>query len=155
MQFTIKNNKRHSTATAFLKPALRRSNLTVKIKTLVKRVIIENGTATGVEVLNAYTNSERINCNKEVIIAAGAIQSPQILMLSGIGDATELKRVGIDVLLPLPGVGKNLQDHVWTGVSTAATVETGNALLKPWKMTKSVLQHLFFKKSYSVNILIE
>lgn len=155
LQFTIKNNKRHSTAAAFLKPALRRSNLTVKTNTLVKRVIIENGTATGVEVLNSYTNSERINCDKEVIVAAGAIQSPQILMLSGIGDPTELKRVGIDVLMALSGVGKNLQDHVWTGISAMATTETANSLLRPWKMTKAVLQHLFFKKGPMGNSPLE
>ncbi len=146
LQFTIKNNKRHSTADAFLKPAMKRSNLTIKTKALVKRVIIENGQATGVEVVSSYSNSERINCSGEVIVSAGTIQSPQILMLSGIGDPTELKRVGIDVLNPLPGVGKNLQDHVWTGVSAETVVETGNSLLKPWNMFKSITQYLLFKK---------
>jgi choline dehydrogenase len=146
LQFTIKNNRRHSTAAAFLQPAIRRPNLTVKINTLVKRVIIENGRATGVEVETAYVKSERINCNCEVILSAGAIQSPQILMLSGIGDPTELKKVGIDVIMDLPGVGKNLQDHFWSGVSANATMPTGNSLLKPWDMTKALLQYLFFKK---------
>ncbi len=146
LQFTIKNNKRHSTAAAFLKPALRRPNLTVKTNTFVKRIIIENGRATGVEAQTGNANSERINCSREVILSAGAIQSPQILMLSGIGDSTELKRVGIDVLMALPGVGKNLQDHVWSGVSAEATLPTGNSLLKSWNMTKSLLQYLFFKK---------
>ncbi len=146
LQFTIKNNKRHSAATAFLKPAMKRNNLTVKTKTLVKRVIIENGCAVGVEVLTSYSDSERINCSREVILSAGAIQSPQILMLSGIGDAVELKRVGIDVLIALPGVGKNLQDHVWSGVSSVATVETGNSVLKKWSMRKAILEHFFFNK---------
>jgi choline dehydrogenase len=146
LQFTIKNNKRHSTAAAFLKPALRRPNLTVKTNTMVKRIIIENGRATGVEAQTAHSNSERINCSREVILSAGAIQSPQILMLSGIGDPTELKRVGIDVLMALPGVGKNLQDHFWTGVSADATMPTGNSLLKPWNMTKALIQYLLFKK---------
>lgn len=146
LQFTIKNNKRHSTAAAFLNPVLKRSNLTVKTKMLVKRVIIENGMAVGIEALTSYSNSERINCSGEVIVAAGAIQSPQILMLSGIGDPTELKRVGIDVLMALPGVGKNLQDHFWSGVSATANTETGNSLLKKWNMTKAVIQHLLFKK---------
>ena len=155
MQFTIKNNKRHSTAEAFLKPAMKRSNLTVKTKALVKRVIIENGQATGVEVITSYSDSERINCSGEVLLSAGTIQSPQILMLSGIGDPTELKRVGIDVLNALPGVGKNLQDHVWTGVGAETIVQTGNSLLKPWNMIKSLTQYLLFKKGPLCNSPIE
>ncbi len=155
LQFTIKNNKRHSTAAAFLKPALRRPNLTVKTNTFVKRIIIENGRATGVEAQTAQSNAERINCSGEVILSAGAIQSPQILMLSGIGDPTELKRVGIDVLMALPGVGKNLQDHVWSGVSAEATMPTGNSLLKPWNMAKSLLQYLFFNKGPLANSPLE
>ncbi len=115
LQFTIKNNQRHSTAKAFLKPVMNRPNLTVRTGTLVKRVIIEDGAAVGVEVLTHDSNSERINCNKEVILCAGAFQSPQLLMLSGIGDQAELRMHGIDVLKHLPGVG-NLQDHVWSGV---------------------------------------
>jgi len=146
LQFTIKDNRRHSTADAYLKPVLKRSNLTVKTKTLVKRVIIENGQAVGVEVQTSYSGSERINCSGEVILTAGAIQSPQLLMLSGIGDPAELKRVGIDVLQALPGVGKNLQDHVWSGVTALANTETGNSLLKKWNMRKAILQHLLFRK---------
>ncbi len=155
LQFTIKNNKRHSAADAFLKPVIKRSNLTVKTKALVKRVIIENGQATGVEVITSYSNSERINCSGEVLLSAGTIQSPQILMLSGIGDSTELKRVGIDVLNPLPGVGKNLQDHVWTGVSSETVVQTGNSLLNPWNMFKSLTQYLLFKKGPLCNSPLE
>ncbi|MFX5210925.1 GMC family oxidoreductase N-terminal domain-containing protein, partial [Acinetobacter baumannii] len=80
------------------------------------------------------------NCSKEVILSAGAIQSPHILMLSGIGDPTELKKVGIDVLVPLSGVGKNLQDHVWSGVTALTNVATANSLLKPFNMAKAALQ---------------
>lgn len=145
LQFTIKNNQRHSAADAFLKPILKRPNLKVKTKAYVKRIIIENGKAVGVDVKTSYSESERINCSGEVILSAGAIQSPQILMLSGIGDPVELKKVGLDVLVPLPGVGKNLQDHVWSGASAFTNVETGNALLKPWNKTKAALKHLLFK----------
>lgn len=146
LQFNIKNNKRYSAAAAFLKPALRRKNLVVKTNTRVKRILIENGRAVGVEVSSPYTQSERINCNREVLLSAGAIQSPQLLMLSGIGDSTELKRVGIDVLVALPGVGKNLQDHFWSGVTMQTNTASANSLLKPWNKTKAVLQHLLFKK---------
>ncbi|HLD52279.1 MAG TPA: GMC family oxidoreductase N-terminal domain-containing protein [Sediminibacterium sp.] len=146
LQFNIKNNKRFSAADAFLKPAMKRKNLVVKTNTRVKRVIIENGRAVGVEVSSAYTQSERINCNKEVLLSAGAIQSPQLLMLSGVGDSTELKRVGIDVLVALPGVGKNLQDHFWSGVTIETNTPSANSLLKPWNKRKAILQHLLFKK---------
>jgi len=145
LQFNIKKSKRFSAADAFLKPAMKRKNLVVKTNTRVKRVIIENGRAVGVEVSSAYTQSERINCHKEVLLSAGAIQSPQLLMLSGIGDATELKRVGIDVLVALPGVGKNLQDHFWSGVTIETNTPSANSLLKPWNKTKAILQHLLLK----------
>lgn len=146
LQFTIKKNQRHSTAKAFLKPVLNRPNLTIRTNTLVKRVIIEDGAAVGVEVLSANSSSERINCSNEVILSAGTIQSPQILMLSGIGDQSELRIHGIDVIRHLPGVGKNLQDHVWSGVSALSDMPTANSLLKPWKMAKALFQHLLFKK---------
>jgi choline dehydrogenase len=155
LQFTIKKNRRHSTASAFLKPAMRRSNLTVRTSTHVKRILIEHGRAVGVEVMTSYSESERINCSGEVILSAGAIQSPQILMLSGIGDPGELSKQGIDIIRPLPGVGRNLQDHVWTGVSSLATIPTANSMLKPWNMFKAFLQHLLFKSGPLSNSPIE
>ena len=155
LQFTIKKNKRHSTADAFLRPAMRRPNLTVRTNTYVRRILVEHGRAEGVEVITGYSESERINCSKEVILAAGAIQSPHILMLSGIGDPQELGKQGIDILFPLQGVGKNLQDHVWTGVSTLSMIPTANSLLKPWNMGMAFLQHLLFKTGPLSNSPIE
>ena len=155
LQFTIKKNKRHSAADAFLKPAMRRSNLTVRTNTHVRCVLIEDGRAVGVEVITSYSDTERINCSKEVILSAGAIQSPQILMLSGVGDPQELTKQGIDVKHPLPGVGKNLQDHVWAGVSSLSVIPTANSLLKPINMGKAVLQHILFKSGPLSNSPIE
>ncbi len=146
LQFTIKNNQRHSTATAFLKPAMKRKNLTVRTHCQVKNILVENGRAVGVEVMVGQTGAERINCSKEVILSAGAIQSPHLLMLSGIGDPIELGRQGINIIHPLPGVGKNLQDHIWTGVSVNTIIPTSNALLSPLNMGKALLQHLLLKK---------
>lgn len=155
LQFTIKRNKRHSCATAFLKPALRRSNLKVRIHTHVSSILIEHGRAVGVEVVTRDAAAERINCKKEVILCAGAIQSPQILMLSGIGDPAELSKQGIDIKFSLPGVGKNLQDHVWTGISCQSTIATGNSLLRPVNMAKAVFQQLLFKSGPLGNSPIE
>jgi choline dehydrogenase len=146
LQFTIKDNRRQSTATAFLKPALKRRNLTVRTQAQVSQILIENGRAVGVEVLLANGRHERINCTDQVVLAAGAIQSPQLLMLSGIGDPVELGKQGIDVLHALPGVGKNLQDHVWSGVSAFTNIPTANAILAPMSMAKALLQYLFLKK---------
>lgn len=145
LQFNIKDNKRFSTAAAFIKPILKRKNLTIKTNTRVNRILIENGRAVGVEVSYGSVTAERVNCYREVVLSAGAIQSPQILMLSGIGDPVELKKVGIDVLTSLPGVGKNLQDHFWSGVSMETNAPSANSILKPWNKTKAILQYLLLK----------
>ena len=110
-QLTLKNGLRCSSADAYLKPAKTRKNLTIFKNMIVSKVIISNMRAVGIE---AIINGERqnINANQEVILSAGAIGSPQILMLSGVGDAKELRGNGIDVIHNLPGVGKNLQDHL-------------------------------------------
>jgi choline dehydrogenase len=155
LQFTIKNNKRHSAADAFLKPALHRKNLTVRTKLLVKKIIVEKGKASGVEVLTNEGDSEKIYCSKEVILSAGTIQSPAILLHSGIGDAGELKKAGVEVQLHLPGVGKNLQDHIWAPVSRLANIPTANNTIKPVNMVKALLQYLFVKEGPLCNSPIE
>lgn len=108
--FTIKNGRRCGTARAYVRPSLRRQNLKLVTHALVRRLIVEDGRVSGVE----YERGGQIcraDAAREVILSAGAINSPQILMLSGIGDARELKAVGIEPVLDLPGVGRNLQDH--------------------------------------------
>jgi choline dehydrogenase len=107
--FTIAGGRRASTARAFLAPARARPNLTVRTGALVSRVLIRHGCATGVE----YQRDGRAEqvAAREVILSAGAFGSPQMLMLSGIGPAEHLRSVGIEPVLDLPGVGRNLQDH--------------------------------------------
>ena len=109
--FTIRNGKRWSTASAFLRPAMHRPNLMVEINALTHRIIVENGRATGVAFAQGGA-LRRATATREVILSAGAVNSPQILLLSGIGDAVELARHDIPVVHDLPGVGRNLQDHV-------------------------------------------
>ena len=109
--FTIRRGWRCSAATAFLAPAARRPNLTVETRALARRVVLEGGRATGVE----YRSGRKVvtaRAEKEVVLAAGVVNSPQLLMLSGIGDAEELGPHGISVAHHLPGVGRNVQDHV-------------------------------------------
>ncbi|MEX0406743.1 choline dehydrogenase [Aquibium sp. LZ166] len=109
--FTIKAGKRWSTSFAFLRPVLSRPNLTVETDALTERLLVENGRAVGVRFAQGGTTREA-RAEREVVLASGTVNSPQLLMLSGIGPADELAAHGIEVIHDLPGVGKNLQDHV-------------------------------------------
>jgi choline dehydrogenase len=126
-QGTIRRGRRDSTAVAFLRPALSRPNLTLLCNTRVTRLLIHHGTATGVEVLqgNAPAGAvQQLRARRETLLCAGAIQSPQILMLSGVGDADELQRHGIPLQQHLPGVGGNYHDHM----AVSVLMETSNTL---------------------------
>jgi choline dehydrogenase len=109
-QVTVKNGWRSSSASAFLRPARERRNLQVRTGALVSRVLVERGLATGVE-WTADGQPCRARAEREVILSAGAVQSPQILQLSGIGPADVLRKIGIAVVADSPEVGENLQDH--------------------------------------------
>lgn len=111
MQATIRKGRRWSASAAYLRPAIARGNVTVQTGATVSRVILDRGTAIGVEVLR-QGKLEKIFANREVILAGGVINSPQLLMLSGIGDPSHLKEHGISVQANLPGVGRNLHDHI-------------------------------------------
>ena len=113
-QLTCKDGQRCSAARGYLEPARSRSNLAIESGAHVTRVLIENGKATGVEYIKAG-QTLRASADCEVLLAAGAIGSPQILMLSGIGPARELATLDIPVRIDLPGVGRNLQDHPAVG----------------------------------------
>jgi choline dehydrogenase len=145
-QFTIKNGKRHSTATAFLKPAMKRPNLKVVTRAHVKQILIEENRAVGVEYTSGGS-TQKAYASKEVIVSAGAFQSPQVLMLSGIGDAKELKAHGIAVKKELPGTGKNLQDHLIVLASSLAKQQEGfNHHLKPLHQVADLAKYLMTHK---------
>ena len=112
-QVTQRNVRRSSSAIAFLYPALRRKNLIVATKARATRILMEGGRAVGATILrNGSTRTETIRARREVIVSCGAINSPKLLLLSGIGPADELRQRGVMPVLDLPGVGKNLQDHM-------------------------------------------
>lgn len=115
-QTTTRNGRRSSAAVAYLKPALKRPNLTLRTDLFVNRIIIENGRAKGVEVVE-NGQVKRIDAASEVIVTAGAIGSPKLLMLSGIGPSEHLKEVGVATVHHLPGVGQNFHDHFSTDVT--------------------------------------
>lgn len=146
MDSTIKNGERWSAAKAYLYPAMRRPNLTVITGALVLRVLFEGRRAVGVAYATGR-RAEEARAAREVILSGGAINSPQILMLSGIGPADHLRSHGIDVVADLPGVGENLQDHIETYVQHACTQPiTLYSAMKPLAQLKIGIGWMLFRK---------
>ena len=145
-QMTIRNGVRESTSNAFLRPALKRSNLTLKTHAHVKRVRIENHKAVGVECLLDGA-PHTFTARKEVILSGGAINSPQLLQLSGVGDRALLERVRVPLVLHAPRVGQGLQDHLCVSYFFKSRVPTLNDTLYPWygKLWAGV-RYLFTRK---------
>lgn len=130
-QMTIKGARRNSTARAFLRPAMNRPNLKVITHAQVTRVLIENGRATGVEYRHAG-QTKTLRAKAEVILSGGAINSPQLLQLSGIGPGGLLQGMGLPVLVDNPNVGDHLSDHQGINYTWAMNVPTYNDELRPW-----------------------
>jgi choline dehydrogenase len=113
----VVDGKRFAAYRAYLEPALARPNLTFETNALATKLIIEDGRCTGVEyVKNSRTHRAHTHKSGEVIVSGGAIESPKLLLLSGIGEEAELTALGIEPTVELPGVGKNFHNHVLTGV---------------------------------------
>ncbi|WP_432572384.1 GMC family oxidoreductase [Kineococcus sp. SYSU DK005] len=140
-QVTCRHGRRWSTADAYLRPARQRPNLAVLTGALATRVLLERGRATGVAFLRGGAEHV-VRAEREVVLCGGAVNSPQLLMLSGIGPADHLREVGVTPLVDLPGVGANLHDHpvtpmVWRTRGTAdLAVDHANAgRLLQWRLT--------------------
>ncbi len=143
-QFTIKDAARHSAADAFLKPVMSRPNLEVWTNAQVKELIIRNDRVEGILMIKG---DKEVKANKEVILSAGSFQSPQLLMLSGIGDKEELGRHGIALKHELPGVGKNLQDHLFFPVSCLTNEQNGlNHHIKLINQLKGLVSYAISRK---------
>ena len=121
MDMSVHRGLRMSTSRAYLRPAAKRPNLEVRTGCLTTRLLFEGRRAVGVEY-ERRGRRERVRAGREVVLCAGAVGSPRLLMLSGVGDADALRRVGVDVVAHRPGVGKNLQDHLDTGVKTTCVL---------------------------------
>ncbi|XP_073500681.1 choline dehydrogenase, mitochondrial [Phyllobates terribilis] len=120
MDMTVFKGQRWSSASAYLRPAMDRKNVSVHEKTLVTKILFQGLKATGVEYIQ-NGQKKKAFASKEVILSGGAINSPQLLMLSGIGNASDLGKLGIPVITHLPGVGLNLQDHLEVYVQQMCT----------------------------------
>ena len=134
---TIENGKRASAAAAFLKPVLKRKNLTVLTRAQVTKINFEGKKAVGVDFKQGK-RTKIAKARKEVILSAGAFHSPQLLQISGVGPAKVLKEAGVEVIHALKGVGENLQDHLFYPVSSAAKKQQGiNHYLPPLAQLKA------------------
>jgi choline dehydrogenase/4-pyridoxate dehydrogenase len=120
IQNTIRDGRRCSAAVAYLRPAMGRNNLTIETRALVSRVILDGSRAVGVEYRKG-NSTHVVRVHREVLLAGGVINSPQVLMLSGIGDPDALQAAGVKAQVPLRGVGQNLQDHATAMIAFGRT----------------------------------
>ncbi|GAC14049.1 GMC family oxidoreductase [Aliiglaciecola lipolytica] len=155
-QVTQVNGQRCSSAKGYLKPALARANLTVFTHAQVEKIVIENNRATGVK-LHLDGKPVNLKASREVLLCGGAINSPQLLMLSGVGPQAHLKEHNIDVKADLPGVGQNLQDHLDAIVQQRCKAWQGYAVALPSipMYIKSVFQYLFGRKGLMTSNIAE
>lgn len=142
--FTIANGRRQSTATAFLKPVKSRDNLTILTRAQATRVLLDGVTATGIEYVRRG-KTQKVIAKKEVILCLGAINSPTLLQSSGIGAESDLDTIGIQTVANLPGVGKNLQDHVAVYVQhTCKKPITIQSLFRPHVAGRAFIEAVLF-----------
>ena len=152
---TINKGERASVSKHYLKPVEKRKNLNIFSNAFVEKIIFEGQKAIGIEV-KIKNKIDKIFSNKEVIVSAGSINSPQLLMLSGIGPAKHLNNLGINVLKDLPGVGKNLQDHLETYVQQEC--KTSDTLYSATKLFNKLMlgvQWFLFKSGTGSNSHLE
>ena len=154
-QVTVRDARRSSSAVAYLRPARGRPNLTLRTGAQTTRVLIERGRAVGVEIATDG-GREAIRAEREVILSAGAIGSPRLLLLSGIGPAEHLRAVGIEVAHDLPGVGGNLQDHLdLYAIAECTGDHTYDGYIRPHRALWAGAQYLLFRKGPVASTLFE
>ena len=141
---TQRDARRESAATAYLRPARKRPNLTIHTNSLATRIQVSDGVARGVEYLHRG-RATKASARREVILSSGAINSPRLLLLSGIGPANELEALGVPVVHDLAGVGKNLQDHMDVYLTAHTTPVSFNESDRPDRAALYTLEYLMFK----------
>lgn len=141
-QVTQKGGERWSAARAYVEPARDRSNLEIKTKSLVEKLIVKDGRVTGVQIKRGRAQ-ETLSARGAVVLSAGAFGSPHILQLSGIGPAAHLNEKGADVVLDKPEVGANLKDHIdfVSGYKTESKALIGDSLVGTVRMGKAIIEH--------------
>ena len=135
--------RRYNAARAYLRPVRKRRNLTIHTHSVCRRLLVDNGRCVGVEYRKGG-RLHRADAGREVVLCAGAIASPKLLMLSGIGPAGQLRNAGIEIVRDLPGVGANLQEHPEGMVGIDVNVSTYNTEINSWKIVLHGLNWLLF-----------
>jgi len=154
-QLSTRNAERSSASSAILKPAQNRSNLTVRLNTQTLKIEVQNGRATGV-IVAAGSRTQTLRTDREVILSCGAIGSPRMLQLSGIGPADALRAAGVPVVHDLPGVGGDLQDHLdLYAISECTADHTYDRIAQPHRAAWAGLQYLLFKTGPVASTLFE
>jgi choline dehydrogenase-like flavoprotein len=154
-QLTTRHAERSSTASAYLRPARSRHNLTVRLNTPTLKILVENRRAVGVEI-GISSGIETLRAEREVILCSGAIGSPRLLQLSGIGPADALTTAGVPVVHNLPGVGVNMQDHLDLYAICECTGDhTYDRVAQPHRTIWAGLQYLLFKTGPVTSTLFE
>jgi choline dehydrogenase-like flavoprotein len=154
-QLSIRNAQRSSASSAFLRPLRDRKNLTVRLHGQTLKIEIENGRAVGVTVAQG-TGTESLRADREVIVSCGAIGSPRLLQLSGIGPADALKAAGVTVVHDLLGVGSNMQDHLdLYAISECTGDHTYDRVAQPHRTAWAGIQYLLFKTGPVASTLFE
>ncbi len=146
-QLTTRNGRRCSTAVGYLRPARRRPNLRVETNALAEQVLFEGRRAIGVRFRQRGA-LRTVRARREVVLCGGAINSPQLLLLSGVGPAQHLTEMGIAVQHDLPGVGQNMQDHYQTRIVEKCRfpITVNDIMLSRWKMLKTGLEYFLFRR---------
>jgi choline dehydrogenase len=145
VQAAQKNGLRHSTASAYLRGAQRPQGLSIELQTQATRLIIENGRAVGVEYLQGGA-PKSMRSSRGVVVCSGSMGSPRLLLLSGVGPAAELAALGIPVVADLPGVGRNLQEHVGTHIIHEVNATTMNSAVRGLGGLNQLLQFIFRRR---------
>jgi choline dehydrogenase-like flavoprotein len=154
-QLSTRNAQRSSASNAFLRPARDRKNLTVRLHAQTLKIEIENGRAVGATIAQA-NGTESLRADREVIVSCGAIGSPRLLQLSGIGPADALKAAGVTVVHDLPGVGSNMQDHLdLYAISECTGDHTYDRVAQPHRTVWAGIQYLLFKTGPVTSTLFE
>ena len=153
--FNILAGRRVSSATAYLRPAQGRDNLTVWSKTMAQRIRLQDGRAVGLDVVRNGV-LEAVNARREIVLSCGAINSPALLQVSGIGEPAMLKAAGVEPLVDLPQVGRNLQDHLGVYLKYAANAPVSlYSLLRPDRAAAALLRAYLFGKGPATAVPLE
>jgi len=153
LEQTAHRGRRWNAATAYLRPARGRANLEVRTGALVERIVFEGRRAVGVSLRRDDGSTEIVRARREIVLCAGAVQSPQLLEVSGVGDGGRLRALGVPVIADLPDVGEHMSDHLQVRCTyrTTRPITINDIMRSPWHRARVGLQYLLTRKGLMAN----